>query len=173
MTATHRSRHRRVLPAAAIILLTLAGCGTTPSTNSPTSAVEQTMDPEQARAEYFELFNKIQALAPGDWGVAPPSEFQGDACRLPDGTDGTQFSVNTSRSPLSREEMDALHEKVRAEFETTGFTVRQSTDGGENFVRRTSVFGPEKFVMGITTGKYGIALSGNTRCVPDPEGEFR
>ncbi|MGA8787435.1 MAG: hypothetical protein WB535_00640 [Paenarthrobacter sp.] len=129
------------------------------------------MDPEQARTEYFELFNKIQALAPGDWGVAPPSEFQGDACRLPDGTDGTQFSVNTSRSPLSREEMDALHEKVKEQFVTTGFTVQQSTDGGENFVRRTTVSGPEKFVMGITTGKYGIALSGNTRCVPGSSGE--
>ncbi|NQD90737.1 hypothetical protein HP499_23420 [Paenarthrobacter sp. CM16] len=69
--------------------------------------------------------------------------------------------------------MDALHEKVKEQFVTTGFTVQQSTDGGENFVRRTTVSGPEKFVMGITTGKYGIALSGNTRCVPDPEGKFR
>ncbi|MDR6986377.1 hypothetical protein J2Y66_000847 [Paenarthrobacter nitroguajacolicus] len=42
-------------------------------------------------------------------------------------------------------------------------------DEGENFVRRTVVSGPEKFVMGITTGKYEISLGGNTRCVPDSE----
>ena len=69
--------------------------------------------------------------------------------------------------------MDALHDKVKTEFETTGFTVTQHTDGGANFIRRTVVFGPEKFVRGLTTGKYEINLGGNTRCVPDPEAKFR
>lgn len=174
MTTLPRLRYRLALPAVAAILLTMSGCGNTAGTNPSTSStVEQTMGPEQARKEYLDLFTTIQALAPsGDWGVAPP-DIKGDACRLPDGTDGTQFSINTSRSPLSREEMDALHDKVKAVFETTGFTVQQHTDGGENFVRRTDVFGPEKFVMGLTTSKYEINLGGNTRCVPDPEATFR
>ena len=172
MTTMHRPHYRRILPAAAILLITLAGCGTTPGT-PPTGTAEQTMEPEQARTEYFNLFNKIQALAPGDWDVAPPSEYQGDVCRLPDGSDGTQFSIDTSRSPLSREEMDALHDKAKTVFVSTGFTVKQESDAGPNFVRHTDVFGPDKFVMGLTTGKYEINLGGNTRCVPDPEGKFR
>ena len=76
-TMTTKRRHYWcALPAAAIILLTLAGCGTTPSTNPPTSTAEQTMDPEQARKEYFDLFTQIQALAPGDWGVVIPPRHQ-------------------------------------------------------------------------------------------------
>ncbi|MET4540221.1 hypothetical protein ABIE37_002002 [Arthrobacter bambusae] len=172
MTTKLHPVYRRVLPAAAIILLTLAGCGTTTTTNPPTSTAEQTMASEQARKEYLDLFTKIQAHAPGDWSKVTPDK-PGGVCDGPLGTEGTQVSFDATRSPLSREEMDALHDKVKAEFETTGFTVTQHTDGGENFVRRTDVFGPEKFVMGLTTGKYGIALGGNTRCFSDPEGKFR
>lgn len=69
--------------------------------------------------------------------------------------------------------MDILHDKVKTLFEATGLTVKQETDGGPNFIRSTDVFGPDKFVMGFVTGKYGISLGGNTRCVPDPEGKFR
>ena len=130
------------------------------------------MGPEQAREEYLDLFTKIQALAPGGWTKVTPDK-PGLVCPLPDGTEGTQVSFDAHRSPLSREEMDALHDKVKTVFETTGFTVKQSTDGGANFVRSTDVFGPDKFVMGLTTGKYAITLGGNTRCVPDPDKKFR
>jgi hypothetical protein len=134
--------------------------------------VEQAMGPEQARKEYLDLFTKIQALAPGDWTKVTPDK-PGAVCILPNGSESTKASFDAHRSPLSREEMDALHDKVKAVFETAGFTVQQSTDGGANFVRNTNVFGPEKFVMGLTTGKYAITLGGNTRCVPDPEAKFR
>ena len=74
MTTMLRRRYWRVLPAAAMLLLTLAGCAATPSTNSPTSTAEKAMDPEEARTEYLELFNKIQALAPGDWTKVTPDK---------------------------------------------------------------------------------------------------
>ncbi|WP_311214269.1 MULTISPECIES: hypothetical protein [unclassified Arthrobacter] len=130
------------------------------------------MDPEEARTEYLELFNKIQALAPGGWTKVTPGKA-GWVCDRPLGTEGTQVSFDTSRSPLSREEMDALHDKVKTLFEATGFTVKQETDDSPNFNRSTDVSGPGKFVMGFGTGKYGITLGGNTRCFADPEGKFR
>ncbi|MET3903023.1 hypothetical protein [Paenarthrobacter sp. 4246] len=130
------------------------------------------MDPEQARKEYLDIFTEAQALAPGDWTKVTPDK-PGGVCVRPLGTEGTKVSFDTSRSPLSREEMDALHDKVKALFEATGFTVKQESDGGPNFVRHTDVFGPDKFVMGLTTGKYEINLGGNTRCFADPEGKFR
>ena len=130
------------------------------------------MNPEEARTEYLELFNKIQALAPGGWTKVTPDKA-GSVCDRPLGTEGTQLSFDTSRSPLSREKMDDLHDKVKTLFEATGFNLKQEIDGGPNFVRHTDVFGSDKFVMGLTTGKYEINLGGNTRCFADPEGKFR
>jgi hypothetical protein len=172
MKTIRNRRYWRVLPAAAMLLLTLAGCAATPSTNSPTSTAEKAMDPEEARTEYLELFNKIQALAPGDWTKVTPDKA-GWVCDRSLGTEGTQVSFDTSRSPLSREEMDALHDKVKTLFEATGFNLRQEIDEGPNFVRHTVVLGPDKFSMAFGTGKYGITLSGNTRCFADPEGKYR
>ncbi len=80
------------------------------------------MNPEEARTEYLELFNKIQALAPGGWTKVTPDKA-GWVCDRPLGTEGTQLSFDTSRSPLSREEMDDLHDKVKTLFEATGFNL--------------------------------------------------
>lgn len=145
-------RYWHVLPAAAILLVTLAGCGATPSSNPPTSTAERTMDPEEARTEYVELFNRIQALAPGDWTKVTPDKA-GWVCDRPLGTEGTQVSFDTSRSPLNQEEMYALHDKVKTLFEATGFYLRQEIDDGPNFVRHTVVLGPDKFSMAFGTGK--------------------
>ncbi len=130
------------------------------------------MDPEQARKEYLDIFTEVQALAPGGWTKVAPDKA-GWVCDRPLGTEGTQVSFDTSRSPLSREEMDDLHDKVKTLFEATGFNLRQEIDEGPNFVRHTVVLGPDKFSMAFGTGKYGITLSGNTRCFADQEGKFR
>ncbi|WP_157731585.1 hypothetical protein [Arthrobacter sp. YN] len=130
------------------------------------------MGSEQARKEYLNLFTEVQALAPGDWTKVTPDK-PGGVCDGPLGTEGTKVSFDAHRSPLSREEMDALHDKVKTLFEATGFTVKQETDDGPNFIRSTDVFGPDKFVMGLTTGRLAITLGGNTRCFSDPEGKFR
>ncbi|QSZ47636.1 hypothetical protein [Arthrobacter sp. D5-1] len=107
------------------------------------------MDPEQARTEYFDVFNKIQALAPGDWTKVTP-EAPGDVCHLPLGMEGTKFSF------------DSMHGGV-VQTQPSGASRDQTTTG----------FGDGKFSTQLGTSSLGTTLGGNTRCAPDPEGKFR
>ena len=171
MTTTYRRRYWRVLPAA-IILLTLAGCGTAPSTNPPTSTAEQTVDPDQARKDYLDLFTEVQALAPGDWTKVTP-EAQGDVCHLPLGMEGTQFSFDSTQGAISEDQAEAIHKSVKEAFESKGLRVVQTQPSGANRDQTTTGFGDGKFSMQLGTSSFGTTLGGNTRCAPDPEGKFR
>ena len=172
MTTTYRRRYWRILPAAAILLLTLAGCGATPSTNPPTSTAGQTTDPEQARKEYLDLFTQVQALAPGDWTKVAP-EAPGDVCHLPLGMEGTRFSFDSTQGAISEDQAEAIHKSVKEAFESKGLRVVQTQPSGANRDRTTTGFGDGKFSMQLGTSSFGTTLGGNTRCAPDPDGKFR
>ncbi|GAA3277704.1 hypothetical protein AAU01_24490 [Paenarthrobacter aurescens] len=170
---TPRRRHYwRALPATAVLLLVLTGCGTTPSTNPPTSTEEQTRGPEQARTEYLDIFTQIQALAPGDWTKITPDK-PGMACPLPDGTEGTRFNYDSTQGTITEEQAAAIHKTVREIFESKGLRVVQTQPSGSNRDQTTTGFGDGKFSMQLGTSSFGTSLGGNTRCAPDPEGKFR
>ncbi|MGA8787434.1 MAG: hypothetical protein WB535_00635 [Paenarthrobacter sp.] len=130
------------------------------------------MDPEQARTEYFDLFNKIQALAPGDWTKVAP-EAPGDVCHLPLGMEGTQFSFDSTQGAISEDQAEAIHKTVKEVFESKGLRVVQTQPSGANRDQTTTGFGDGKFSLQLGTSSFGTTLGGNTRCAPDPEGKFR
>ncbi|WP_354513858.1 hypothetical protein [Paenarthrobacter sp. 4246] len=130
------------------------------------------MDPEEARTEYLELFNKVQALAPGDWTKVTP-EAPGDVCHLPLGMEGTQFSFDSMHGAISEDQSEAIHRTVKEVFESKGLRVEQTQPSGANRDQITTGFGDGKFSMQLGTSSFGTTLGGNTRCEPDPEGKFR
>ncbi|ASN19868.1 hypothetical protein CGK93_09430 [Arthrobacter sp. YN] len=167
------SSRRFLLQGLVVAILTaLTGCVTTPSTNPPTSTAEQTMDPEQARKEYLDIFTEVQALAPGDWTKVAP-DAPGDVCDLPQGIEGTQFSFDITRSAISEDQAEAIHKTVKEVFESKGLRVVQTQPSGANRDQTTTGFGDGKFSMQLGTSSIGTTLGGNTRCTPDPEGKFR
>ena len=155
-----------------VVLAALVGCGTTPGTNPPTSAVEQTMGSEQAREEYLDIFTKIQALAPGDWTKVTPDK-PGMVCPLPDGTEGTQVNYDSTHGSIPQEQTAEIHKTVKELFETEGLRVVQTQPSGANRDQTTTGFGDGKFSMRFGTSSFGTTLGGSTRCALDPEGKFR
>ena len=127
------------------------------------------MTPEEARQEFFELLDEIQAMAPGDW--VNEDVPAGGYCNYQGTGSGRSFAGARTMGLLSTTERETLRQKVEQFYKSHGYSVKvfdQSTT--TNKLIMTNGFGPDGLVIQLCTGDLRTKIDGNSRCVPDPEG---